>query len=177
MRFFPFPDKTACIEELKRDKYYDRIPEEDRQRILHDAWQRGELAAREFFAAGPVTVFQAMEQEGLEIERTDRDMVVGGTRYFAEIYVKTKKVILYPPSIALWAEHNSLTEAQAEELILAHEYFHYLEHTVLPPAGSTYRVPAVQLFGRTLMYAGLSSVSEIGAHSFARAYFQRIMQP
>ena len=136
MSFFPFPDKDACIEELKRDKYYDRIPEEERLRILHSAWQRGELAARDFFSAGPITIFQAMEQTGLKTERVNRDLVIGGTRYFAEIYVKTKQVILYLPSIALWAAHNSLSEAQAEELILAHEYFHFLEHTVLPPTGS-----------------------------------------
>lgn len=177
MSFFPFPDKAACIEELKRDKYYDRIPEEERLQILHSAWQRGELAARDYFVAGPITIFQAMEQAGLKMERVNRDMVIGGTRYFAEIYVKQKKVILYEPSVALWAAHNSLSEAQAEELILAHEYFHYLEHTVLPSARSTYRIPTVQLFGHTLMHAGLSSVSEIGAHSFARAYFQTIMQP
>lgn len=177
MEFFPFPDKTACIEELKRDKHFARIPVDDHDRIMDAAWQRGEKAAQAFFDAGMKNVYQAMEEAGLQIKRIDRDMVIGGTRYFAEIYVKTQKVNIYIPSIALWARHNFLTEHQAEELILAHEYFHYLECTVLSPVKSIYRIPTLRLFGRTLIYAGLQSICEIGAHSFARAYYQRIMQP
>ena len=41
MEFFPFPDKAACLEELKRDKYAARIPSGDWQGILEAAWNRG----------------------------------------------------------------------------------------------------------------------------------------
>lgn len=177
MEFFPFPDKTACLEELKRDKYADRIPEGDWQGILEAAWDRGESAAHDCFQQGKTDIYQVVEQANLQINRIDRDMVVGGTRYFAEIYVKTGTVNIYTPSVALWTRHNSLTERQAEELILAHEYFHYLEYTILPPAKDIYQIPILRLFGCTLMSAGLRSVSEIGAHSFTRNYYQMIMEP
>ena len=174
MEMFPFPDRSACITELKLDRFFSRIPTQDHEKILNAAWQRGEQAAEDFFGSGPVDIRQAMQAVGLQIEELDQDMVIGGTRYFAEIYVKAKKVNVYLTAVALWAQHNCLPLAQAEELLLAHEFFHYLEHTALPPARDVYQVPSLKLFGRTLLRSGLRCVSEIGAHSFANAYWKRI---
>lgn len=163
------------MEELRRDRYFEKIHQDAYEQILTDAWARGEEAALTEFGADRQNVYQMLEQAGLQIQRIDRDMVIGGTRYFAEIYVKRKIVYVYVPSVRLWAQHNQMAEDEAEELILAHEFFHYLEYGTLPPAKEIFSVPVLRFGRHVLTRAALSSVSEIGAHAFARTYHRLVM--
>ncbi len=172
MEFFPFPDKKSCFSELQRDIYFDKIPACDYEKIIQAAWLRGHTAACRYFSPAKRDIFQTIEQAELSIIRVREDHIIGSTRYFAEYYEKQKKIIVYEKSVELWCQQNQMSYSQGEELILAHEFFHYLECGELPSSKTLYQVPILRLGGRPLHYAPLRSVSEIGAHSFAHTYYR-----
>lgn len=176
MNQFPFPGREACLEELRRDRLYDRIPAGDRDRILHDAWTRGEAAAARYLPQG-VPIREVLERAGFQIVREDRDQVLGNTRYFAEFREKSGRITLYTGSIHLWCDHNQVPYDTGEALILAHEYFHCLERQVLPSPREVYTLPLFQIGPWRFGQCGLTCVSEIGAHAFSAAYGQRLQSP
>ena len=78
---------------------------------------------------------------------------------------------MYLISIRLFAKENCLTDEEAEELVLAHEYFHFLEEKCIGVVSMHYTIPRLSVglfqFGKT----GVVALSEIGAHGFARTYW------
>ena len=79
---------------------------------------------------------------------------------------------LYVDSIRKWADKNKLSEGDAENLILAHEYFHHLENTKLGLTSRQVELPVLNLFGLKIGKTGVRALSEVGAHGFARTYFE-----
>lgn len=173
---FPFPDKTTCMEELQRDFYYKKIPSYDRSKIIDAAWERGKDAAYKYFYHTEQTIYDALKSAGITILRKEEDRVIGTTRYFAEFFEKTKKIILYTKSIDLWCEYNELSRQDGEEMILTHEFFHYLECKELSPVNEIYKVPALKIGRHIIRTSSLRSVSEIGAHSFTHTYYKLVKQ-
>ena len=171
MDCFPFPTKSTCLAELQRDPLFPKIPADSYGQIIEDAWNRGAEAASRCFGQTPISIAAALEKAGLQITRIARDQVLGGMRYFAEFYEKSKNVFLYTTSVQLWSEHNGLCYASGEELILAHEFFHYLECKSLCPAKDVFTVARFQIGRWRFGSSSLRAVSEIGAHSFAYAYY------
>ena len=170
---FPFPGRELADAELSYDLCYHRIPVDDRSKIVEMAWQKGILAAEETFAecGGEQDFFKIAEQSQLKCNRIDRDYVTGGQRYFSD-YISGQGIInLYTKSIAIWAEQNELSQQTAENLILSHEFFHFLEWTKLGLTSRQYQVPMLQLAGLKIGRTGIRALSEIGAHAFARTYY------
>ena len=174
----PFPDKVLAHQELTYDPCYGKIPEQDRKSSVEVAWQRGEQAARKAFVEfGGSSNFQGIAlHSGLTIEKKKIDYVVGNKRYFSDYISGRNLLIIYLPSVALWAERNALDLADAVNLIISHEYFHFLEWTSLGLTSKLYTVPMLSMgklkFGKT----GIRALSEIGAHAFAHTYFQLVDQ-
>jgi len=168
----PFPDKDLAYKELTYDLCYKKIPESDRERIVEAAWQKGVDAAKKTFElyGGSTDFVQIAEKSGLEIQRKDIDYIVGNNRYFSDYISGKGLLILYLRSIALWAEQHGYDMDTAINIILSHEYFHYLEWTSLGLTSRDYTVPMIQIgklkLGRTVIRA----LSEIGAHGFAHTY-------
>lgn len=173
MRVFPFPDQIESREELERDILYHRIPKEDRERICDEAWKAGEAAAQEIMQkyAGR-RIAKIVEGEGIKLTFRPIDKVSGNMRYFSEYYAGRKEIILYQESIKKWAQANEMTEREAEELILAHEFFHHLECGILGPLSRTYRVPTIRIGRLILAKSGIRALSEIGAHGFSKTYYE-----
>lgn len=169
---FPFPDHDLALKELSYDPCYSRIPAEDRKPITEKAWARGEAAARETFQQfhGSYDFFAICRESGLTLKEKNIDFVSGNQRYFSDYISGKKEVNLYLKSIALWAEENSLDLKSAENLILSHEYYHFLEWTELGLTSRLYQVPMIQLGKLKLGHTGIRAMSEIGAHAFARTY-------
>lgn len=173
MRVYPFPDKIASREELKRDLLYRKIPAEDQAKISDQAWETGaaaaEAALKEHPGAGIYTVADA---EGLLVEHRDVDKVSGNVRYFSEYYSGRKTIFIYDASVSKWAAANSLSQDAAEELILSHEIFHHYECTRLGPTSRQYTVPQIELGPIKLGRAGIRALSEIGAHGFSYTWYK-----
>lgn len=173
MRVFPFPDKIASREELERDIQYDRIPAEDRDRICDEAWATGVEAAKTTMKqyAGK-RIIRIMEDEGIKVTYQEIDNVRGNMRYFSEYYAGRKEIILYRVSVKKWAQANEMTEKEAEELILAHEFFHHLECSSLGSVSQKYKVPTLKIGKWVLGRTGIRVLSEIGAHGFSGTYYE-----
>lgn len=170
----PFPGRELADRELTYDLCYRRIPEEDRESIVEHAWQKGCQAAKMVFdeQKGSTDFFSIVKNSGLKLEEKDIDYVAGQQRYFSDYVSGRKTVTLYLKSIALWAEENEMELHAAENLILSHEYYHFLEITRLGLTSRDYQVPMLILGPIKIGKTGVRALSEIGAHAFARTYFE-----
>ena len=171
---FPFPGHAAALQELCLDPVYPRIPAQDRGRVAAAAWEKGARAARQTFAReGGSYVFERIcVGRGLAVVRRDIDCVHGDQRYFSDYVAGRSEITLYERSCALWAQQNGMDLARAENLILSHEFFHFLEWTELGLTSREYQVPMVAIGRLRLGKTGVRALSEIGAHGFARTYHE-----
>lgn len=170
---FPFPGKSLALRELKADPCYVKIPPKERRGIVEQAWSIGELAACDEYqkTMGSNDFRSIFEDRGVSVETRNVDYVVGKQRYFSDYLSGKNRVTLYEKSIRLWAEENSLEYENACNLILSHEYFHYLECNGLGLTSRIYQVPMLSIGSLSLGRTGIHALSEIGAHAFARTYF------
>ncbi|GHV93903.1 hypothetical protein AGMMS50293_02230 [Spirochaetia bacterium] len=169
----PFPGFDLAEKELSYDYCYAKIPAADRERIIRMAWERGRGAAKETFAkyGGKEDFFAIAEKSGLSCELVDKDYVMGNLRYFSDYLSGRKRIRLYTRSIALWAEQNGLDEQTAQNMILSHEYYHFLECTVLGLTSKLYQIPMLIIGPLKIGRTGIRALSEIGAHAFVHTYY------
>ncbi|MBQ8813006.1 MAG: hypothetical protein IJZ85_00715 [Lachnospiraceae bacterium] len=173
MKQFPFPDRITARDELTHDVLYKKIPEEERVRICDEAWQVGVDAARREMAEDPDgNIYELAKANGLQIIRERVDKVSGGLRFFSEYTPNKSRIDVYVLSIRLFAKNNHLTEEEAEELILAHEFFHFLEENKIGDTSQIYTIPRVTIGSLKIGKSGIRALSEIGAHGFARTYWE-----
>lgn len=173
MTQFPFPDRITARDELKRDITYERIPQADRIRIAQTAWDTGVKAAKDTLQAyDGEDIFQIAEKAGLKITYKQIDRVSAGLRFFSEYASKQDQITIYELSVEKFAEKNGLAHQEAVELVLAHEFFHYLEVKKLELTSEQYHIPRIRLFGRSFGKCSVLALSEIGAHGFARTYWE-----
>lgn len=169
-----FPAPQVRYEELKRDRFYEKIPVSMRRVICDRAWETGVWAARTQTADGEKKDIRRMiEKQKLRIEQVEKDQVIGGLCFFGEYIEKQNKICLYRLSVCRLAESQGISAAQAEELVLAHEYFHFLECTCLGQTSEQYTVPYLRIGRFCLGKTGIWALSEIGAHGFAYTYWRQ----
>ena len=174
---FPFPGRELADQELTYDPCYNKIIPEDRVTIIENAWQKGCSTAEMVFRRenGTADFRQIVKNSGLELVEKDIDYIVGKQRYFSD-YVSGQKVItLYCQSIRKWAEQNELDYDQAVNLILSHEYYHFLEMNEIGLTSRDYLVPMITIGPLKLGKTGIRALSEIGAHAFARKYHELML--
>lgn len=175
---FPFPGRDLADMELTYDLCYDKIPEKDRPVIVENAWKKGVKAAEAVFMRenGQSNFVKIIDDAGLKLVEKKVDYVVGNQRYFSD-YISGKKIInLYTKSVQLWADENELTYAQAVNLILSHEYYHYLEMNEIGLTSKEYLVPMIRIGSLAFGKTGIRALSEIAAHAFARRYFELLQE-
>lgn len=173
MRTFPFPDRVESREELERDLLYERIPEEDRIRLCDLAWDRGVKAALELWKRYPEKgLLEIAAAEGVKVVRCPEERVNAAFRIFGEYSSGENEITLYLGAIEKWAGANALSMEEAEDLVLAHEFFHFLECTKLGETSKLFQVPTLRIGKWVLIKSGIRALSEIGAHGFSRACFE-----
>lgn len=172
MAGFPLPSRALACSELQRDACYQKIPPQDCGRILEAAWSKGEGAAARIFEqyGGETSLCRVAAHSGLGCRWDERDYAPAGRRRFAEYLPHQGCVQLYRGSIRLLAQKNGIPEERALNLVLGHEYFHFLEHTSLGWTSRDYLVPMLQLGPLRLGKTGIRALSEVGAHAFACTY-------
>lgn len=137
--------------------------------------------------AGTVDIFQMYEDAGIGIIYEEKSGEQYGVSFRAQSeYGKdgSAKVLIYRQSIAELARHSrdvELSEEEALQIHLAHEYFHYLEyHSSEIPDEKTMKVydhgfvsdylepvELTRFLGRRRT-GGILRCSEIAAHAFAK---------
>ena len=101
---------------------------------------------------------------------------MGKQRYFSD-YISGQNVInLYTLSVEKWAAQNELSYDRAVNLILSHEYYHFLEMNEIGLASREYLVPMLTLGPWKLGKTGIRALSEVGAHAFARKYYELLQE-
>lgn len=175
MREFPFPDKFESREELRRDILYDKIPKKDREIICDMSWSRGERAAHDILEKYPgMKIQEIAEKEGLKFQSVEEEKVNAVLQTFGEYSVRENKMIIYQGSVKKWAKANSLSFEEAQEMVSAHEFYHFLECRKIGETSKLYIVPVLQIGKMVLIKSGVRALSEIGAHGFARTYFEHM---
>lgn len=170
---FPFPDRIVSRRELISDVLYERIPEEERLRICDAAWNMGVRTAENLLKEDPdLPIYELAERYDLQLVREKRDKVSAGLRFFSEYVPKENRVYLYECSIHLFAEHNAMLYGEAEELIVAHEFYHFMENKIIGKTSDLYQVPVLSLGPIKIGKSGVQALCEIGAHGFARTYWE-----
>ena len=173
MKQFPFPDRIFARSELSRDVLYKKIPQAVHVQFCDDAWQVGGAAALSLLTVHPnCSIDEIAKQDSLEIVREKTDKISAGYRFFGEYIPKKNCIYMYLLSIRLFAEENNLTNGEAEEFIFAHEYFHFLEEKRIGTVSRRYTVPRFSLGFLKIGSSGITALSEIGAHGFARTYWE-----
>lgn len=175
---FPFPGRELADQELTYDPCYGKIPEADRASIVEKAWQKGTDAALMVFERenGSFDFHTIARKSGLKLMEIPKDYIVGKQRYFSDYISGQNLINLYSHSIQKWAEQNALEYDVAVNLILSHEYYHYLEMNEIGLASRDYLVPMVQIGPLKLGKTGIRALSEVGAHAFARKYFDLVKE-
>lgn len=176
MKQFPFPSREVAYDELKRDVMYNKLVRSgaDIDAIVEKAWNTGVDAAKNFYqeVGGEQDFLVIARDKGLRVIHEYKDNVIAGKRYFSEYYSNKKEMTLYIESIRKWADSNEMTQEEAINLILAHEFFHHLENTKLGFTSKQATVPMLTVFGCKIGATGIRALSEIGAHAFARTYYE-----
>lgn len=175
---FPFPDRKLADQELTYDPCYNKVRPEDRGDIVEKAWQKGCRAAETVFARenGSWDFMNIARNSGLTLLERNTDYVVGKQRYFSDYVSGQRCITLYTISVRKWADQNGLSYEQAVNLILSHEYYHYLEMNEIGLTSRDYLVPMMTIGPLKLGKTGIRALSEVGAHAFARKYYELIQK-
>lgn len=170
---FPFPDRSLALEELKRDPVYNKIPVSKVDELVDLAWQIGVSASKDISENfdTPYDFREITQINNLEVIDVDVDRVIGNQRFFSEYITKQSKIFMYQKSIEKWGEINDLSYEAAYNLILAHEYFHFLEYTKYGYTSKRFLVPMIQIGKVSIGKTGIRALSEIGAHAFVNELF------
>lgn len=172
---FPFPDKESSMLILKNDPCYGKIPEEQIVDVFEDAWMTGVEEGRKFISAycldAEFDMIKILQKLGFEIIQQDIDYVMGNIRYFCEYFPEKDKIHIYNKGIDLWAASNNLEPEQSKNIILAHEFFHYLEAKRLGWISKRCLVPMLKIGKLTFGKTGIAALSEVAANAFANEYY------
>ena len=168
-RIFPYPDREHSRALLEEDAVYFKIPAEKRDEVFDRAWNTGVEAARALIAErdGKLDFFSILADYKLKLKTEDIDNVAGNIRFYSEIYPRAKEVKLYLKSVKLWAKKTGVGMRDGQQLILAHEFFHYLEYAKLGFTSKQCLVYMLKIGKWEIGKTGVPSLSEIGANAFA----------
>lgn len=176
--YFPFPDQEASRHILTQDPCYHKISSGQKDAVFRDAWDYGIHTAESFWNSQEEisSMRTLLTKQGFTVYEPDVDYVVGNTRYFCDYQSEKNIVNIYKKSIELWAENNGFSYDDSVELILAHEYFHYLEWHKIGLASKRCLVPMVQIGSWKLGKTGIAALSEIAANAFANRWYLLLIQ-
>lgn len=176
---FPFPDRESSMKIFMNDPCYGKIPADRTQSAFDDAWAAGINEARSFIEKYcypfKFEMLSILKQLGFRIVQEDTDYVMGSIRYFCEYLPGKKQISIYSKAVRLWAEAHCMEFETARNIILAHEYFHYLETHKLGLISKRCVVPMLKLGKLSIGKTGVSALSEVAANAFANEYYAAYM--
>ncbi|WP_172251772.1 hypothetical protein [Saccharibacillus deserti] len=172
-------DKALGLMELKRDPLYRRIPEERLSEYVERSLEFGRSAAAEKQGR---SIREWLEQDGIAVETVGSSGSLFGTVLRAQIdwTGKVPKITVYRESMNQLAEASAawpqafgkLSAEAAEDIHLAHEYYHWLEYRSGLFTGE--RLAPVETFrwGPLRRKVSIRQSGEIAAHAFAQSLLE-----
>jgi hypothetical protein len=180
MKEYPFPNQENSKKIFEEDIMFSKVPSDEVDEIFQDAWAIGEQEATSFlhnYTHGEkVCMMNVLQGKGVQLKTKNIDYQVGKYRYFCEFLSGRNRLTMYRKSIELWAKHHGLSYEEGCNVILCHEYFHYLEQHKVGMISRRYQVPMLQVgkfkFGKT----GILALSEIAANAFANKCYPYLVK-
>lgn len=171
---FPFPDQALAMKELRADPASRTLGEREAEDALEAAWDLGQRTAETLWETSDHewNFREILQKRGIAVRSEHKDNVVGGKRYFSVYETGKDAIELYSVAIGLWAKNNALSYELAENMILGHEFFHFLEAHEIGFASKLVQLPIITIFGYPVGSKGIRALSEVAAHAFTRRYFQ-----
>lgn len=163
---------------LQNDACYGKIPPERVEDVFDDAWSLGEREAELFIrehCQEDFDMLRILRKLGFRIEEQNIDYIMGNIRYFCEYLPGKNQITVYSKGIKLWADTNEMEYGEARNIILAHEFFHYLEANRIGWVSKRCLVPMLKIGKFTLGKTGIAALSEVAANAFANEYYSAYM--
>lgn len=163
-----FSDEFLAYLELKQDMLFHKIPSDDIWNYLGKSLKIGENFASKLNSKD---IFDLFEESGIKIKEEKHDGVFYKVQMRAQFESDRKGnnlVYLYEKSIAQLAEANKRSLKEMKRIILAHEYFHYLEEKSEKHVYDQFEpIESAKILGFSRK-AHIRRTSEIAANAFAK---------
>lgn len=163
-----FSDEFLAYLELKQDLLFHKIPAEDIWNYLEKSLAIGKNFASELNSKD---IFELYAESDIKIKEEKHDGVFYKMQMRAQFESDRKGnnlVYLYEKSIAQLAEANKLGLKEMKRIILAHEYFHYLEEKSESHVYDQFApIESAKILGFS-QKAHIRRTSEIAANAFAK---------
>ncbi len=170
---FPFPDKDLALRELEADPASGLLSAEEKAELAEKAWEYGCSTARSLLDGTEAgSIRNLLVDRNVQVLTKEQDYVYGGRRYFSIYETGRNRITLYAGSLRLWAKENEISYSEATDMILCHEFFHYLEANEIGYASKLVSLPILKIGRFSFGTKGIRALSEIGAHAFARTFFE-----
>lgn len=161
-------DEFLAFLELKQDLFYDKIPKDEIPYFVRESLQFGSQKAHQLNFAD---VQQLYTDANIRIREETHNGVFFKVELRAQFESDRKgnhQVYLYQASIQKLAAANHLSADQMKDIVLAHEYFHYLEEQNqqhLSEMLASVETMKILSWTRTVK---IRRASEIAANAFAK---------
>lgn len=172
-----FTDEFLAFLELKQDLLYHKIPQEKIPYFVREALAAGRQKAKE---QSNRDIFALYRQAKIAIQEEDHDGVYFKVEMRAQYESDRKgnhRVFLYLASLNKLASDNGITVKKMKEIILTHEYFHYLEdQEKFDVAEHLASIETMKVLGVSRK-AKIRRASEIAANAFTKEFLQLAYLP
>ncbi len=112
------------------------------------------------------------EEEGLSVALVEKDAVNQVFRTFGEYDTASGQMTLYLASSSSGPGPTDFQRRTARELVMAHEFYHFLECTRLGMTSELYKIPLWRLGKWVLRSSGIRALSRLEPMDFARTCFE-----
>lgn len=163
-----FTDEFLAFLELKQDMLYHKIPREKIPYFIDEALSFGKSCAQELSTK---KIKELFAESGISIKKESHNGVFFKVELRAQFESDRKGnnlIYLYQASIDKLAKANNMSNEQVTEIVLAHEYFHYIEDQRSQDISEILdSIVTMRILGiaRT---AKIRRASEIAANAFAK---------
>ena len=157
---------------LRQDPVFGRIPPEQYGYYIRQGIRAGQQAAEQWTLP---ELTRRLEEDGVEVCRSEETPPMDiHSEYCPAENGRGAVIRLYCPTlekIRVAAQRRGIpvTMEQLEQLHLAHEFYHHLEHCGGGDVSLTSKPVEVRLLGVIRRPRAVRSLREIAAHTFARA--------
>lgn len=170
-----FQDSVLAVMELQRDLLFHRIPDGKTKEYVDISLRTGREQAQRFSGRA---LAELCRERGIHVQISESAQGMAGMTFRAKIeYGETGAVFtLFAPAVCnlmdvvnpLLLPEDRFTFQKACDMLVAHEFFHYLEFTELgDTADLTEKVSIAKLFGKPRQ-ARIMRCGEVAAHAFAK---------
>lgn len=163
-----FTDEFLAFLELKQDMLYHKIPQERIPYYVNEPLKMGKKYAQEMPTKN---VKQLYETAGIQIKEEAHDGVFFKVEMRAQFESDKKGnhlVYLYQASVDKLSKANNLSPEKMKNIVLAHEYFHYLEESTKQHVSEMMDSIETLKVAGLIRTAKIRRASEIAANAFAK---------